>query len=452
MKISIITVFPELYEQFLKTSLIKKAQENKIVSFNIVRLSDMCSPKERIDEPVCGPGTGMIIKPQVIEKAIEHCEKEYGPAYKIFFSPQGKRLTQPLLTELSKFVTKKKNSKKVDFQNHIMLICSRYEGIDERVKEEFANLVVSIGDYVLMGGDIPAQVFLEGFLRLVPTVVGKEESVKDESFSGPFFDYPEYGLPKSWRERTIPEVILSGDHSKIEKWRKNEACKKTILHRFDWFRTHAEKNNDIELAQKNIPNHYVALMHTQIIIKGGRIGHSSVTSLDLHDIARSSATYGIKNTFMVSPLKDQQAIMNDLLSFWKSESGEKYNKSRYDAVSRVVVSDSLQKTIDSIEKQEGQKPLVITTSAKEHRCEKIHDRPEIIDYSSQDLVWSKNRPVLFIFGTAQGLSEKVICESDYLLIPVSGMTKYRHLSVRSAVGIILDRWLGLNRQIARIGL
>ena len=442
MKISILTVFPEIFTPFLSTSLIKRAQEKGIVSFNLVRFSDLIPPKSRIDEPVCGPGSGMIIKPEVIEKAIEQCEKAHGPGYKIFFSPQGTPLDQKFLQTFATQIQEKPSPENKTFQNHTILICTRYEGIDDRVLSYYTDATISIGDYVLMGGDIPAQVFLEGLLRLIPDVVGKSESIEQESFSDFLLDYPEYGLPKEWHDKKIPEIVLSGNHAEIAKWRKTEACKRTLTKRFDWLRENIEKQEDVALCKKLIPNHYVALMHTDIVVKGGKIGHSSVTSLDLHDIARSCATYGIKNTFMVSPLKDQTAIMHDLLSFWKSDEGKEYNKSRYDAVSRVLTSESLQKTIDHIEQQEGGKPIIITTSAK------THDHTKIIDYHSQGIVWKQDRPVLFLFGTAQGLAEHIIEKSDFLLVPVGGMTDYRHLSVRSAVGIILDRWLGLQPKIA----
>jgi len=435
MQISIITVFPELHEKFLSTSLMVRAQKNNLVSLDTpYGLLGTNGPKKvitkRIDEPVCGPGAGMIIKPEVIERAIETCEKKHGPSFKIFFSPQGKRLNQKMLQKLAKTIPPRP----------LTLVCARYEGIDARVEEHYADEVISIGDYVLMGGDVAAQVFLEGFLRLIPGVVGKQESVEKESFSLSLLDYPEYGLPKEWKNKKIPEIVLSGNHGEIEKWRTDQACKKTLLNRFDWFRSSNPTKDTIEACKKHIPSHYMAIMHSEIMLKGGRIGHSSVTSLDLHDTARSCATYGVENMFMVSGLKDQRNIMNSLLDFWKSDEGKKYNVTRFQAVSRVVPTPSLQETIEFIEKKEGKKPLIITTSAKEH----THSKK--IDYSCQGDVWKLDRPVLFLFGTAQGLCDKIIDESDFLLVPINGMTDYAHLSVRSAVAIILDRWLGLNPQ------
>lgn len=441
MKISIITVFPELYEPFLRTSLIARAQKNNIVEFNVVRFSDMCESAQPIDEPTCGHGAGMIVKPEVVRKAIEHCENKHGKGFKIFFSPQGKTLTQPLLRQLSgEFIcTDLDSSNEVSVGMHLVLVCSRYEGMDDRVEKYYADLVLSIGDYVVMGGDAPALVFLEGLLRLVPSVVGRKESVEKESFTACFLDHPEYGLPVEWDSEKIPDIVLSGNHGAIDEWRRGQAAKKTVLQRFDWFRKSSPMADDITLAKKYIPNHYVALMHTDVLIRGRGKGNTSVASLDLHDICRSSATYGVKNVFMVTPLKDQLSIIDQFLDFWRSDEGKKYNINRFEAISRLLTMTSLAEAVERIELLEGRKPLIITTSAQEHDT---HGR--IIDYHSQGHVWAENRPVLFVFGTGQGLCDEIVEQSDFLLKPLVGMTDYRHLSVRAAVAIILDRWLGLN--------
>lgn len=444
MKISIITVFPEIHETFLKTSIIRRAIEKNIVSINLVRFSDFCAPKERIDEPVVGPGAGMIIKPEVVAQAIESCQTRWGIGKKIFFSPQGTKLTQQVLKKLanqyvpSTIQTETISPSTEQSEIHLILVCSRYEGMDARVESLYADHVLSIGDYVVMGGDIPAQVFLEGFLRLIPGVVGTWESVTHESFSGSFLDYPEYGLPVVWERQRIPEIVQSGNHAAIQNWRLNEACKKTIIHRFDWFSASGPTKDDIRRAQQYIPAHYVALMHTQVKLKDGTIGTTSITSIDLHDTARSCATYGVKNFFMVSPLADQQAIMATFLDFWQSDEGKRYNSSRHHAVSKVQPTYTLEQTIEKITLQEGTKPLVIATSAKSY----LHQ--QIIDYKSQGKVWAINRPVLFLFGTGQGLDDSVIEKCDFLLLPIEGMTDFNHLSVRSAIAIILDRWLGLH--------
>jgi len=199
-----------------------------------------------------------------------------------------------------------------------------------------------------------------------------------------------------------------------------------------------------DMAADAIPPHYVALMHTEIALKGGRVGETSITSLDIHDVARSSATYGIKNYFIVSPLKDQQVILKTFLDFWHSEEGKQYNKSRFDAVELVQPASQLADVIAAIEEKEGKKPLLIATSAKPHQA------TVSLDYASQGRVWQKDRPVLLLFGTGQGLSDELLKRCDFLLLPIEGMTPYNHLSVRAAVAITLDRWLGLQpRNVAK---
>ena len=446
MKISIITPFPALYDHFLKTSLVARAQKNEIITISLFAFSDVCQPGERIDESICGPGTGMVIKPEVVERAIGKVEKERGKGYRIFFSPQGKVLNQPILRQLAAKSVKVTNlssaarSKRMPGEeriDHLILICARYEGMDDRVEQYYADLVLSIGDYVLMGGDVPALVFLEGFLRLIPCVVGKSASVAHDSFMGPFLDYPAYGLPVSWKEREVPDVILSGNHAAITAWRTQKAVQKTILKRFDWFSQSPSTPVQREAVHKMIPPHYLALMHTQVLVKQGSVGETSVTSLDIHDSARSAATYGIENVFVVTPLKDQQKIVSTFLRFWRSKEGKEYNESRFRAVSRVVSLASLDETIKCIADKHGAQPLIIATSAREIAHEKN------IDYTSQGEVWRRNRPVLFLFGTGQGMAKELIDRADYLLDPIIGLSDYNHLSVRAAISITLDRWLGI---------
>lgn len=445
MKISIITVFPELHHQFFSTSIIGKAVEKKVIDLNIVRFSDLVPPKARIDEPTCGAGAGMIIKPELIAHALSQCEQTFGPGFKIFFSPQGKTLNQPMLRGLSETLgisQSKPASNPHNNDKHIILVCPRYEGIDERVIDHYADLVISLGDFVIMGGDLPAQVFLEGFLRLIPGIVGRQESVEHESFSGPFLDHPEYGLPVEWQNRKIPDIVLSGNHGALSQWRKQQAAQKTIFNRFDWFIKSNPSPEDEALAKQFIPPHYLAVMHTQINVKdGNRVGESSIASLDIHDIARSACTYGIKNYFIATPLIDQIRILKTFVDFWHSSAGQKYNMSRYKAVSTIEHAHNFAEIVESITKKEGLKPLIIATSAKQHA------HAQHIDYASQSEVFRHQRPVLLVFGTGQGLADEILEQCDYLLIPIKGLTDYNHLSVRAAASIILDRWIGKQTRI-----
>lgn len=443
MKISIISVFPEFHQSINELSIIGKAVQQGLVSFDFIRFSDLCEPKERIDEPTCGPGAGMILKPIVVQKAIELAQQRWGKGFKVFFSPHGTVLTQPLLRQYAAQFFASDHSISSEIQKneqvpHLILICGRYEGIDERVERCYADALISIGDYVLMGGDLPAQVFLEGLLRLLPGVIGNQESVEQESFESAFLDHPHYGLPVEWNGMKIPDVLRSGNHAAIDTWRKNAAAQRTVHNRFDWFMRAQPDSASIALASKFIPAHYVAVMHTQVIIKGGTVGQTSIPSIDIHDIARACASYGIKNFFIVSPLLDQQKIVATFMEFWLSPDGAKYNENRHQAISSIVPVLSYDEMINAIREKEGQEPLIVCTSARnvEHKQQ--------IDYFSQKTVWEQEKPVLFLFGTGQGLSDELVQKSDFVLAPIKGLTDYNHLSVRSAVSIILDRWLGLS--------
>jgi tRNA (guanine37-N1)-methyltransferase len=452
MKISILATFPQLLEPFLTTSLVKRAIQAEKISVDLVDFFAYARPKERIDAPTFGHGAGMLIKPLIVQSAIEDAERKHGPAYKVFFSPHGKTLAQPLLHEVANILAGKSAENSTNDSNvqaaqtnnmqHLMLICARYEGMDARVEETYANLIVSIGDYVLMGGEIPAMVFLEGLLRLLPGIVGKEESVHQDSYQGPFVDHPEYTEPVNWNNQEVPAILRSGNHAAIAKWRQDIAAQRTVAQHFDWFRSSALTDQERTLGFSKVPHHYAALMHTQVLVRNAEnpIGTTSVTSLDIHDIARSARTYGIHHYFVVTPLKDQQKIVQKLLDFWQTGVGIDYNPERHDAVRSVSLTENLDATIAAIEAQEGKKPVLVATSARD-----VHGVPRIT-YSDQAKVWALNRPVLLIFGTGRGLAQELLVRCDFVLQPIKGFSDYQHLSVRSAAAVIFDRWLGWNEK------
>src|SRR4030095_6296305 len=433
MNISILTVFDQLYEPFVHTSLVGRAQEKGIVHIDVQSFFAYVQPKERIDAPTYGPGAGMLIRPDVVQKAIEDKEALHGKAFKIFFSPQGEKIDQRVFETISA---------RAQACGHLMVIPARYEGMDARVEAEYADMILSVGDFVLMGGDIPAMMLIEGVLRLIPQVVGKTESVCRESFNGPFVDFPSYTEPLEWKGMRVPDVVRSGNHGAIEQWRNERAVTKTVYQHFSWLRSQELSHYDKQLAQRSIPPHYVALMHSDVlIVQERKQGVTSVTSIDIHDIARSSKTYGIMEFFIVTPLLDQQKIVQTMLDFWKKGVGFEYNRCRYDAIQLVQLSDSLNAVVRTIEEKEGKKPLIVATSAQ------LTDAQDVVSFYDQKKVWAGDRPVLILFGTGQGLSPSVIERCDYLLLPINGFSEFNHLSVRSAVAIVLDRWLGINQKV-----
>ncbi len=432
MKVSILTVFPDIYNCFLQTSLVRRAQEADLITIETHGFMSYVPPKVRIDSPTFGPSAGMLIRPDVVEQAIDSCEKTHGNAFKIFFSPHGKKLDQPLLQSLAD---------RLKEQKHLMLIPARYEGMDARVEQYYADEIISVGDFVLMGGDIPAMMLLEGLMRLIPGVIGKQESIERESFRGPFVDHPEYTAPVDWKGMLVPEIVRSGHHAAIEAWRREQSAERTVLSHFSWLRAAPMTVAERDLAKKYIPNHYAVLMHADVMVRGSdQVGTTSVTSIDIHDIARSAKTYGLEQFFIVTPLRDQQHIVKTLLDFWQKGAGFEYNESRFEALKQVNLLDSLDQVMAAIEEKEGKKPLLVVTSARE-----MGSIPTI-SYEDQAIVWAHKRPVLLIFGTGGGLSEALIERCDYLLKPIKGFSSYNHLSVRSAAAVIFDRWLGLNEK------
>ncbi len=358
MTVSLVTLFPDLYNSFLSTSIVGRAQEQQAVSIEKVCLFDYAAPKERIDAPTFGHGAGMLLRPDVIERAIQDRESKQGNAFKIFFSPQGEKLDADLLKEIYVRWREKK---------HLMLLPARYEGMDARVEHYYADKIVSVGDFVLMGGDLPAMMLLEGLLRLVPGVIGKQESVNHDSFAGAFIDHPEFTVPVVWNDLAVPEVVRSGNHKQIAQWRQEAAVSKSTIEHFEWVRSHALTAEEERLVGNYIPHHYAILMHTQVVLPNDQEGCTSVTSLDIHDIARSACTYGLKGYFIVTPLADQQKIIRKLLDFWASQEGEEYNSHRHRALEHVVIVSSLEQALIEIEKEGSLQLLYLLVRPREHQ-------------------------------------------------------------------------------------
>ena len=227
MKIDILTLFPEICRAPLSESMMKRAQENKIVDLRIHNLRDWTTDKHHIvDDAPFGGGQGMVMKPEPIFAAVEELQKSAISNQKskvILMSPGGRRLDQELATELSK-------------ESHLTVVCGHYEGVDHRVIEHLVDLEVSIGDYVLTNGAIAAVVLVDAVVRLLPGVLGHEQSAHDDSFSAGLLEAPQYTRPAEFRGWKIPEVLLSGNHAEIAKWRKEQALKRTKQNRPDLLR------------------------------------------------------------------------------------------------------------------------------------------------------------------------------------------------------------------------
>lgn len=215
MKFSVLTLFPEMFTP-LKESIIGKAVEDKKIELNLINIRDFSKDKhKKVDDTPYGGGAGMVMKADVVYDAYQSVREE--GAKVIFLSPQGKTLNQDKVKKLAK-------------EKHLILLCGHYEGIDQRVIDEIVDEEISIGDYVLTGGELPAMVLIDSVSRYVDGVLS-DESIKEESFTNNLLEYPQYTRPEIFHGIKVPEVLLSGHHENIKKWREEQSLKNTLQKR-----------------------------------------------------------------------------------------------------------------------------------------------------------------------------------------------------------------------------
>ena len=218
MKFNVLTLFPEMFES-LNESIIGRAKEKGLIEINLINIRDFSKDKhKKVDDTPYGGGAGMVIRPDVVYDAYSSI-KDRENAKVIHLSPQGKVLNQEKVKELSN-------------ENHLILLCGHYEGIDQRVLDEIVDEEISIGDYVLTGGELPAMVVIDSVSRYVKGVLNNE-SIKEESFSNNLLEYPQYTRPEEFRGRKVPEVLISGHHENIKKWRDEKSLEITKIKRPD---------------------------------------------------------------------------------------------------------------------------------------------------------------------------------------------------------------------------
>lgn len=225
MKVKVLTIFPEIFPGFLGYSLTGRAMEQNIWSLETVNIRDFAFDKHgSVDDTPCGGGAGMIMRPDVLGAALNSV---YDGGRLIYMSPRGKPLTQAKVKDLSK-------------EDKLTIICGRFEGIDQRIIDAYQVEEISIGDYVLTGGEQAAQIMLDAVIRLLPGVLGNAESTRDESFENELLEHPQYTRPVVWEGKSVPEVLLSGHHKNIAAWQLEEAIKITKERRPDLFKKYLD--------------------------------------------------------------------------------------------------------------------------------------------------------------------------------------------------------------------
>ena len=415
MKITVITAFPELMRNYLASSVLGRGIAAGKLEAEVVDIRDFSEGSYRQIDDYCYGSGGMMLMAEPLARAVESVSGGAKP-YVVYPSPQGVRLHQELVEDLAR-------------KEHLVIVCGHYEGVDERFTEKYVDMEISLGDFVLTGGEMPAMAIVDAVSRLIPGVVGSESSVEEDSFYSGMLDTPHYTRPAQWRGERVPDVLLNGDAKAIERWRRRQSVERTL-----------DRRPDIAGRAGIIPwlsgGAYVMEVHYPVLAKRGEKSSTAITGMDLHDIARACRTYGIKKYLLVTPIAQQREMAKRIAGHWTSGWGADYNPDRREAFSTLKIFASVQKAISWAEEKEKKPVFKIATTAKRHAGAQhwLTLKREIL---------RRDHSPLIIFGTGWGLHDEVMETADAVMTPIcGGKDGWNHLSVRSAVSITLDRFFG----------
>ncbi len=430
MKFTVVTILPELVEPAFAAGVVGRAREAGSITVTSINPRDFTTDKHRsVDDTPYGGGPGMVMRPGPLLAAIDAATGE-GGAHRILLSPGGKPLVQARVKELAKLP-------------HLVLVCGRYEGIDQRAIDRAIDEEISIGDYVLSGGELGALVIIDAVARYVPGVLGDAASADDESFSAGLLEYPQYTRPQELDGVAVPPILQSGNHAAIAAWRRTEAMQRTAARRPDlWAKFAPTKADRALLGKAGVrPLHartHLALVHHPIVDRNGAVITSAVTNFDIHDLARSAQTYGLARYHVVTPIASQRD-KSEYVARLYAESNAPNADSRAHALALVRTAASIEDVLAEILAEYGEPPLVVATSAKPGAFPAAERRTPL-ELAVE--AGSGSAPMLILLGTGWGLAESLIPSVSRVLTPIDGPTSWNHLSVRSAGAIVLDRLFG----------
>lgn len=384
MKITVITAFPQFFRSFLDTSIVGKAVERGLLNVSVVDLREYGEGDYRqIDDYSFGGNGGMVLMAEPLTRAIEDLDD---PSFVVYPSPQGVTMTQEMVESLST-------------KDHLVIVCGHYEGVDERFVQSKVDMELSIGDYVLTGGELPAMVVIDSVSRLIPGVVGKGRAVVEDSFYRGMLDNPHFTRPSEWRGIEVPPVLLSGNDSEIDLWRRREAVVRTLDRRSDLL-CRASLRSYLEVG------YYVMWFPPD-----------DVDHWTLRTISLSCSSYGVSR--LLIPVQDRE--IRDSFRSLLTDLG---------VDSAVKLFPSAQKASQWVIKKEKKQPfsIVIGKGQGEENISWLEVKREIL---------SNSRPPMFVFG------ESVASEGDVTMRPVAGDDRDRSaLPVQNAVSVVLDRFFG----------
>ncbi len=425
MRFTVVTILPELIAPSLTAGVVGRAREAGVIAVDTITPRDFTHDRHRtVDDNPYGGGPGMVMKPEPLLAAIAAA----GPGHRVYLSPAGAPLTQARVRELATHA-------------HLVLVCGRYEGIDERVIDVAIDEQISLGDYVLSGGELGALVVIDAVARLVRGVLGESTSADDESFQAGLLEYPQFTRPPKLDDRAVPEILQSGNHAAIAAWRRLEAMRRTAARRPDLWAAFRPSAADVKLLAKagTAPLHartHVALVHHPVVDRTGAVVTTALTNFDIHDLARSAMTYGCAGYHIVTPVTSQRDKAMHVASMWMED---QHGAHRAQALQLVRTAASIDEVIAQLAADSGHAPVVVATSARDGAF------PAATRCTAQALAAEQAlspAPLLVLFGTGWGLAEPLIPAVSRVLAPIDAGTGWNHLSVRSAVAITLDRLLG----------
>jgi tRNA (guanine37-N1)-methyltransferase len=420
VKFTVVTILPELIEPALTAGVVGRAKQAGTITVACVNPRDFTSDKHRtVDDTPYGGGPGMVMKPEPLLAAIAQA----GQGHRILLSPSGKPLTQARVKELA-------------HEDHLVLVCGRYEGVDQRVIDAAIDEELSIGDYVLSGGELGALVILDAVARYVPGVLGEAASVDDESFSAGLLEYPQYTRPVELDGRGVPPVLAGGNHAVIAAWRKQQAMQRTATRRPDLWKQFRMSKADAKTFAPLAGRTHLALVHHPVVDRIGTVITTALTNFDIHDLARSSMTYGLAALHLITPVTSQRDKAEHIARLWM---GDDQGEQRARALELVRTADAIETVIATLTAEHGRTPAVVATSAKASSFPGVPRRHplELVAESALD-----PSPLLILLGSGWGLADALIPSVSRVLTPIEGASDWNHLSVRSAGAVLLDRLFG----------
>ncbi|MCF8104621.1 MAG: tRNA (guanosine(37)-N1)-methyltransferase TrmD [Desulfohalobiaceae bacterium] len=422
MNYHLISIFPEFFQGPLSCGLMGRAVDRGLISYSLINPRDFARDKHRsVDDRPYGGGPGMVMS---LDPLIQAVESIPDPGRVLVLSPGGRLFDQTMARELAA-------------EEDLTLVCGRYEGIDARFQQFVPSETVSIGDFVLNGGESGALCLMEAISRLQPSFMGSADSPLEESFSSGLFDHPHYTRPADYKGTMVPEVLLSGDHRKISRWRREQALLATAAFRPDLLAETLLGPEDYSFLQRTSRtkagrNLYLGLVHYPVLDKRNKTTAVSLTNMDIHDIARVSCSYGLGGFYVITPLQDQQELARTLVKHWREGAGKKANPDRVRAMESVEIAADLRESLTRIEDRCGRPPKLVATSARGQGSMTWKDLRTVL----------YKEPVFLLLGTGYGLAPEVIQGVNEVLPPLRAGSPYNHLSVRTAAAVTVDRILG----------